>query len=122
MLRKAAINLLVRAIALICLIFGLLAQTIANGQVYAHALFGIFYGLAAIVCGLVSVRLDYAKEPRRWRGWIIAGLGLMLALSCANQLPSTYQRQTKFNDMVKKIQEMKQSGSTPGTAPTPTAH
>jgi hypothetical protein len=121
MWKTPAINFALRAIALLCLIFGFMAQAIANGQVFTHALFGIGYGIAAIICGLVSVQSNYANKTRRWWGWIMTGLGLMLALSCAVQLPSAQRRQTRFNDMVRKIDEMRQAKPTPNNALEQTA-
>jgi len=108
MWKHPAINFAALAIALLCLFFGFIAQLIADGQVFTNALSGMAYGITAAICGLVSMQCD-----RRWRGWIMTGLGLILALSCAIYLPSAHRQQTRFNNMVNQINEMQQAKPTP---------
>jgi hypothetical protein len=95
-----------RVIALLSLIFGFMGMLLLDGQTFTHAVMGIIFGIAAIIGGLVSARKDYADEGRRCLGRIMAALGLVLALFCATQLPSAYQKQTRFNETSKKIHEM----------------
>jgi hypothetical protein len=101
-----------RVISLLSLFFGFMAQLLLDGQTFTHAVFGVVCGIAAVVGGLVSARKDYANEIRRWLGWIMASLGLVLAIFCVIQLPSAYKFQTKFNERTKRIHEMREPIST----------
>ena len=110
-----------RVIALLSLLFGFMTQMLLDGQTFTHAVFGIICSIAAVGGGLVSARRDYADEGRRWLGRIMAGLGLVLALFCVVQLPSSYQFQAKFNERSRKAREMEKAKQTPNTSLEPTA-
>jgi hypothetical protein len=83
-----------RAVALLALLFGLMAQLILDGQTFSHALFGIICGMAAFATGLSSARKD---PPHRWEGLILAGCGFALGIWCVVTLPSAYRFQQQFN-------------------------
>ena len=106
-----------RVIALLALLFGLVAQMVLDGQTFTHAIFGIICGIAAVTSGLVSARKDYADRGRRWLGRIMAGLGLVLAIFCVIQLPSAYRFQTTFNERTRKAKEMENTKLTPNKSP-----
>jgi hypothetical protein len=108
-----------RVIALLSLLFGFLGLMLLDGQIFTHAVEGLVFGVAAVVCGLVSARREYSNVIRRWEGRIMAALGLVLALFCVVQLPLAYQFQTKFNERSKKAGEMREA--TPNNALEPTA-
>ncbi len=100
-----------RVIALLALIFGFTMQMLLDGQVFTHAVFGIACGVAAVVCGLAASRKD---RRYRWEGWIMAGLGFALGVWCMVMLPSSYQRQERFNDRTRKYREkMERQNQTP---------
>ena len=83
-----------RVIALLALLFGFLAQMLLDGQVFTHAVFGVFCAVVAVGCGLTSAR---EGRPNRWEGWIMAGLGFVLGIWCLVMLPSSYSQQKNFN-------------------------
>ena len=83
-----------RVVALLCLLLGLLAQGLLDGQTFTHAVLGIVFGAGAVGCGLAAARQD---ARHRWEGWIMAGLGLALGLWCIIRLPSAYRFQQQFN-------------------------
>jgi hypothetical protein len=84
-----------RPVALLCLLFGFVGLGFLDGQTFTHAVIGIAFGVTAAACGLVSARRD---PPRRWEGWVLAGLGVCLGVCCILQLPSAYVFQKRFND------------------------
>ena len=86
-----------RVAALLSLVFGLLGLMLLDGQVFTHAVMGIICGGVAIGCGLASARKDRSSTEGRWVGRALAGLGLLLTLFSAAQLPGAYEFQTKFN-------------------------
>lgn len=106
-----------RVIAFLALLFGFIGQMLLDGQVFTHAVFGIFCGLAAIFGGWRSARKDFSQEGRRWLGRIMAGLGLVLAVFCAIQLPSAYGRQEKSNRLAESAREAKEAGNATEAAP-----
>jgi hypothetical protein len=101
-----------RVIALLCLIFGLLAQGILDGQTFTHCVFGIFCGCTALGCGLAAARTKQNDKTRRWEGRIMAVLGMLLILFLLPQLPSTFRFQTEFNqirELTKKMTSFNES-------------
>jgi hypothetical protein len=82
------------AIALLALAFGFTGMILLDGQVFTHAVTGIVCGTVSIVCGIALIQRD---RDRRWIGWVIAALGLGLAIWCGIEAPSAYPRQEKFN-------------------------
>jgi hypothetical protein len=106
-----------RVIALISLLFGLTLQMLLDGQTFTHAVLGISCGAAAILFGLASSRKDSADSTRRWEGRIMAGLGLVLAVICVEQLPSAYRFQTKFNERSKRARAASMPEVAPSAAP-----
>ncbi len=89
-----------RVIALLCLIFGTMAQLLLNGQPFSNAIFGMLLGAVAVVCGMVAARKD---PPNRWEGRIMAILGAVLAACCIVLLPSGYHVQKNFNATLERI-------------------
>ncbi len=87
-----------RVAALLSLVFGLLGLMLLDGQVFTHAVMGLFCGGVAIGCGLASARKNRSGTKGRWVGRTLAGLGLLLALFSAGQLPGAYEFQIKFNE------------------------
>jgi hypothetical protein len=106
-----------RVIALLALFFGAMSQGYLDGQTFTHGVFGVVCGIAAVVGGLGSAREDYADAGRRWLGWIMAGLGLALAIFCVVQLPSAYKFQAKFNERSRQAREMEKTRPKPTTTP-----
>lgn len=86
--------MILRISAVLALAVGALVQGFLDGQVFTHAVIGILMGTFSIVCSIISVRKN---RSRVWIGWILAGLGLALAVACAATIPSAYQHQKKFN-------------------------
>ena len=83
-----------RPVALLALVFGVLAQGILDGQTFTHAVFGVVCGFTAIGCGLESARKD---RQRRLIGRVMAVLGIVLVFWCSILLPSAYRFQKKVN-------------------------
>ncbi len=83
-----------RVIAVLALVFGFGQQLLLDGQVFAHAVYGIVCGAVAVACGLASAR----RNPlHRWEGRLMAGFGFALGVWCMVMLPSAYRFQEKFN-------------------------
>ena len=93
-----------RAIALLGLVFGIAGLGLLDGQVFTHAVMGIIFGVVAVLCGWRAAVLD---APHRWEGRIMAGLGLILAIFCMIGLPSKYRFEQKFNARTQSIQNEK---------------
>jgi hypothetical protein len=89
-------------IGFLALIFGFTGLMLLDGQTFSHAVMGIACGVAAIGSGLACSRKDYARGRRRWGGWVMAILGLGLAVFCVIQLPSAYRFQKQFNTRSKE--------------------
>ena len=106
-----------RVIALLPLLFGFMGMALLDGQTFTHAVMGIIFGIMAIAGGLGSAHKDYANKERRWLGRIMAGLGLVLALFCAIQLPSAYRTQTRFNERSRHAHEIMEAKPSPTNAP-----
>jgi uncharacterized membrane protein len=83
-----------RIVALLCLLLGFMGLGLLDGQTFTHAVMGLVFGAASVASGMASARRD---PPHRWKGWIMAGLGVVLGLWCAVQLPSGYRFQKEFN-------------------------
>jgi hypothetical protein len=109
-----------RVIALLSLLFGVLGLMLLDGQTFTHAVFGIIFGIAAIICGIGSARKDRASSVCRCEGRIMAGLGLALIVFCVIQLPSAYKQQTGFNERGRKIHDMNMKMAMTNNAPEPT--
>ena len=103
-----------RVIALLCLLFGTLAPLILDGQQFTHTIFGIACGVAALICGLVSVSAKPNTPASRWEGRIMAGLGLLLAVFLSTQIESAKRIQTNFNRIVHDIQTRDSTLPPPG--------
>jgi hypothetical protein len=93
---------IVRVIALLSLMFGVMGLMLLDGQVFTHAMVGIFCGIVAAVCGVVLTRRG--GKPR-WTGWIFAILGLTLAIWCGIESPSAYRFQDNFNKKSREHRE-----------------
>ena len=101
-----------RVIALLALLFGFMAQMLLDGQVFAHAVFGIACGIVAIGCGLVSAR---SQHRYRSEAWVLAALGFLLGVWCIVALPSAYRRQETFNSRSRDYREkIDRQQTTPG--------
>lgn len=87
-----------RVVALLSLVSGLLGLLLLDGQVFTHAVVGIICGGVAIGCGIASARKTRPNTMDRWVGRTLAGLGLLLAVFSAAQLPGAHESQIKFNE------------------------
>jgi hypothetical protein len=91
-----------RAVALPALVFGFMGTRLLDGQVFTHAVEGIMCGLVSFVCGVALARKG--RDPR-WTSWMIAALGLGLAIWCGIKSPAAYRSQQKFNDRSREHRE-----------------
>jgi hypothetical protein len=91
-----------RVVAIIALLFGYGEQPLLDGQLFSHAVVGIFCGLVAVGCGIGSLRSD---SQSRTVGMSLAGLGLLLAAWCLISLPSAYRFQEQFNNRRREYRE-----------------
>jgi hypothetical protein len=98
------------AIAFLALVFGLMGMMLLDGQVFTHALTGIVCGMVSVVCGVVLSRRG--RDPR-WTSWMIAAMGLGLAIWCGIEAPSAYGRQKKFNDRSREHREHREKVRAP---------
>jgi hypothetical protein len=57
---------IMRAIALLAVIFEFMAQMILDGQTFTHAIFGIVCGVAAVLCGVILRRRDRRYRSESW--------------------------------------------------------
>jgi hypothetical protein len=93
---------IIRVLALLSLMFGVTGLMLLDGQVFTHAMTGIFCGVVAAVCGVVLIRRE---RESHWTGWTFLCLGLTLAIWCATESPSAYGFQERFNNMSRQHRE-----------------
>jgi len=103
--RTALVVSTLRITPVVALLSGLFSGLILDGQVFDHAVFGLACGRVATACGLALGR-KYGRIGKPLMGaWIMAGLGLILAVVCLLGLPSAKLSQDKFN---KRLEEIRQ--------------
>jgi len=87
-----------RVVALLSLMFGFIGLMLLDGQVFAHAVMGIVFGLLAVGCGLLSAWRDRVDKVCRRVGGTLAAFGVLLLALSLTELPGAYERQAKFNE------------------------
>jgi hypothetical protein len=120
------IDYVMKALAFLALVFGVLGMMLLNGQFFNNAIIGAVCGTTAFVCGLGAAKKDRADKTRVWEGRIMAALGLAMTIGCLVAMPSAHKAQTRWNERTRKILEkVKETRETnappPDTSLEPTA-
>jgi hypothetical protein len=76
---------------------GVLFPLLLNGQTLTNSLIGIAFSSTSVALCVASERKARLVRETTWRGRVIAGLGVLLAVILLVQLPSTYTFQSSFN-------------------------